>query len=394
MVNIRAYAYNDLRGFNSRLHNVKSNLCTFYYENKKRFCGNYCSRKPPHGHLFNKRCWRHKKPRHSALLPPLVLLMISASERTYNRDIWIYFLQKCEKKNIPIELVIYHEDMNNATVRDPQNLISRFRPFPDIFGRVLPLRNRHGGVNFAQTVMNMQDYACKIPFASRCIVITERTVPIRPPMEIYNTAQSLKCYIDINYNTAWGPVPDGVPGGPRGRPYAAVNNYCQGLYTIGFLKEALPTVPAQCERFGITLNNGVYSVTNRVLFEQWRKFIQSNPCEFWLLNSYLLHNRHHDRPLALLRQHMERTIRDDKWIVTHVAQYREDVERRELVRRAFVFRNYTKRYKIEEFDSESQGRYYRGLRARLRKGISLRKVIRYVKQHKRRAMFFRQVEMP
>lgn len=234
-------------GFDTRLHKVKSNLCTYYYRDRTRFCGNYCSRKPPHGSIFNKRCWRHKKAKSSAMTPPVVLLMISSSERIYNRDIWISFLNRCEDRNIPLELVIYHEDMVNSTVRDPQNLISRFRPFPDIYGKVLPLRNRHGSINFAQTVLRMLDYGCKIPYASRCIVLTERTVPIRPPLVIYNTAMSLNCYIDISYNTAWGPIPDGTPKGPRGKPFAAVNNYCQGLYTIEFLKVALPTVPEQCK---------------------------------------------------------------------------------------------------------------------------------------------------
>jgi hypothetical protein len=382
---MRIYTYNDLRGFNTRLHNVRSNLCTLYYKDKKKFCGNYCSRKGKHGYPFNKRCWRHKKPKSSALIPPVVLLMISASERMYNRDVWMSFLKACDDKNIPLELVIYHEDMNNSTVRDPQNLISRFRPFPDIFGKVLTLRNQHGSINFAQIVMRMLDYGCKIPHASRCIVITERTIPIRPPLEIYRTALSLKCYIDISYNTAWGPIPDGTPTGPRGKPFAAVNNYCQGLYTVEFLKEALPTVPSQSERFGITLNNGVYSVSNKVLFDQWQKFTGTNPCEFWLLNSYLMYNRRLDKPMAMLRKHMEKTVENDKYIVTHVSQWRNDLKR------AWVFKSFTRKYEIPWFDAREK-RYYRGLN--LPAGVSLLEVIKHVRRNKKRAMFFRQVEMP
>lgn len=387
MVRIRAYAYNDLRGFNNRLHNVKSNLCTYYYKEKKRFCGNYCSRKPPHGYHFNKRCWRHKKPKSSALIPPIVLLMISASERTYNRDIWIQFLNVCEKKNVPLQLVIYHEDMYNCTVRDPQNLVSRFRPFPDVFGRPLPLRNRHGSLNFAQIVLRMLEYGCKIPYTSRCIVLTERTVPIRPPMQIYETALSLKCYIDVSYNTAWGNAPDGLPLGPRGRPFPAVNNYCQGLYTTDFLREALPTVPSQCKWFGISLNNGLYTVTNRAVFEQWRRYIQSNPCEFWLLNSYLLYHRSHNRPLTLLQNHMQPTVTDDKYIVTHVPLWRDDVKR------AVVFKSFKHKVIIPALDRvrEDMG-YFRGLN--FNRGFSLLDVIRYMRDNKRRAMFFRQVELP
>lgn len=270
--------------------------------------------------------------------------MISASERTYNRNKWIKFLNKCQSENVPLELVIYHEDMYNCTVRDSKNLVSRFRPFPDVFGSPLPLRNRHGSLHFAQTVLRMLEYGCKIPHASRCIVLTERTIPIRSPMKIYETALSLKCYIDISYNTAWGPVPDGVPSGPRGRPFAAVNNYCQGSYTTDFLKEALPTVQSQCNWFGISFDGDVYTVTNRKLFEQWRTFIQSNPCEFLLLNSFLLHNRHHHRPLTLLTKHMQQTIIDDKYIVTHVPHWRDNIKRSVVFKTLTVLYNCTVKY--------------------------------------------------
>lgn len=384
---VRIYTYNDLRGFDTKLHNVRSNLCTYYSRDKKRFCGNYCSRKPPHGHKFNKRCWRHKKPISSAMLPPIVLLMISASERTYNRDTWLNFLHKCEEKSVPLELVIYHEDMNNCTVRDPQNMISRFRPFPDLFCKPLPLRNLHGSINFAQIVLRMLEYGCKLPHAAGCIVLTERTIPIRPPLKIYNKVLSLKCYIDISYNTAWGPIPDDTPKGPRGKPFAAVNNYCQGLYTTEFLREALPTVPSQCERFGISISNGVYKVTNRILFEQWKAFTGTNPCEFWLLNSYLMYNRHHDKPLKMLSKYMEKTVENDKYIVTHISQWRDDVKR------AFIFKSFTNRYIIPRHSLvREESRYYKGLN--FGAGVSLLDVIRYMKRCKKRALFFRQVEMP
>lgn len=383
---VRIYTYSDLRGFNTKLNNVKSNLCSLYYRDKKKFCGNYCSRKGRHGYPFNRRCWRHKKPQSSAMIPPVVLLMVSASDRIYNRDIWINFVNKCEDSKVPLELVIYHEDMNNSTVRDPQNLISRFRPFPDIFSSsILPLRDRHGSLNFAQTVLKMLEYGCKIPYASRCIVLTERTIPIRPPVEIYRTALSLNCYIDISYNTAWGPIPKGTPRGPRGKPFAAVNNYCQGLYTVEFLRAALPTVRSQCESFGITLDNGVYTVTNRELFEQWRTFTGTNPCEFWLLNSFLMFNRRHDKPMAMLKKYMQKTVENDKYIVTHVSEWRNDVKR------AWVFRSFTGQYTIPKFDVR-ESRYYKGLN--FKAGVSLLNVIDYIRTHKKRAMFFRQVELP
>src|SRR5204862_452968 len=99
------------------------------------------------------------------------------------------------------------------------------------------------------------------------------------------------------------------------KPFTGVNNLCQGLYTVEFLKEALPTLPIHCEKFGISLNNGVYSVSNRVLFEQWRAFTGANPSEFWLLNSYLLHHINEPRPMDLLKTFMEKTIEDDKYTV-------------------------------------------------------------------------------
>jgi len=37
---MRIQSYNDLSGFNDKLHNVKSNLCSYYYKDKKIFCGN------------------------------------------------------------------------------------------------------------------------------------------------------------------------------------------------------------------------------------------------------------------------------------------------------------------------------------------------------------------
>lgn len=379
------YTYNDLRGFNVKLHNVKSNLCTFYYRDKNKFCGNYCSRKPPHGFLFNKRCWRHKKPKRSAMTPPVILLLISASERTYNRDTWLSFMNKCEDKNVPLELVIYHEDMYNCTVRNPHNLVSRFRPFPEIFGNPLPLRNLHGSLNFTQVCNKMLDYGCKIPYATRCILLTERTIPIRSPLKVYNTALSLKCYINISYNVAFGPVPYSAPRGPRGRPYSGVNHLCQGLYTTELLREALPTLPVHCETFGISLKKGVYTVTNNVLFDQWRAFTGANPSEFWLLNSFLLEHRSEPRSMDFIKSYMTITDEHDKYFVAEIPQWRDNWKR------TFVFRNFRTCYQIPVFDQHMQ-RYYRGVN--FNEKHSLLSILRYLKGQKHYAMFFRQVELP
>lgn len=383
---VRIYTYNDLRGFNTRLHNVKSNLCTYYHKDKRKFCGNYCSRKPPHGYVFSKRCWRHKTSKRSAVIPPIVLLLISASERTYNRETWLNFLYRCQENNVPLEFVIYHEDMYNCTVRNPLNIISRFRPFPDIFGQPLPLRNLHGSVNFTQICNRMLEYGCKIPYASRCILLTERTVPIRSPLKIYQMALSLKCCIDISYNVGYAKVPEGIPKGYRNKPFSGVNNLCQGLYTTEFLREALPALPLHCEKFGISLlNNGVYTVTDKKLFEEWRAFTGSNPSEFWLLNSYLLENIHEPRPMEKLGRFMEKTIENDRYVVAEIPQWRDGWKR------TFVFKSLTGRYVIQRFDAREQ-RYYKDLD--FSAGISLLDVVRYVRRHKKRALFFRQVELP
>lgn len=311
--------------------------------------------------------------------------MISASERSYNRDIWIHFLEKCETRGVPFELVIYHEDMTNDTVRNSQNLVSRFRPFPDIFGHVLPLRNAHGSINFTQIYLKMLEYGCKVPHAARCIVLTERTIPIRSPVKMYKQAMTSKCHIDISYNVAYGPIPQGLPSYARGKPYAGVNNLCQGLFTTDFLKAALPTVPLHCEKFGISLDR-VYSITNNDLFEQWRAFTGANPSEFWLLNSYLLHTRgKNDKPFDRLMSYMETSNESDRYTVAEIPEYRGGWKR------TYVFRDLNRACVIPRFDVRVQ-RYYNTLD--LTRAVSLLDIIKYLQNHKKRALFFRQVELP
>jgi len=374
---VRIYHYNDLKGFDTKWHNVKSNLCTWYYRDKNKFCGNYCSRKKE---KFNRRCWRHTRHgSYSKTMPPLILLMISASERTYNRYMWIEFLIRCEERRVPIELVIYHEDMLNCTVREPHNLLSRFRPFPDIFGKVLPLKDRHGSVHFTQVYLKLLEYACKIPYAARCIVLTERTIPIRSPLSIYKISLDSKCHIDISYNVKFGPEPAGIPVG-----WGAVNNLCQGLFTTEFLEVALPTVPLHCGKFGISLQNGIYSITDPILFRQWQTFTGSNPSEFLLLNSYLLDNHN----IKEITQYMEITKESDKYTVAEIPEWRGGWKR------TFVFRDWKKRVPIPVPDLVDKRRvfsYYRGLD--LTGSVSLREIIKYLRRQKRRALFFRQVEL-
>lgn len=147
--------------------------------------------------------------------------------------------------------------------------MSGFRPFPKIFGKVLSLDKQHGDVGYTQIYLQMLEYACKIPNAARCIVITERTIPLRSPKSLYRRAMALKCHIDISYNVKYGSRPSGLPLLPRQRPFEAVNNLAQGLFTTEFLKVALPTVPKHCNKFGITLVNGVYRIYNHNLLKTW-----------------------------------------------------------------------------------------------------------------------------
>lgn len=379
----RLFYYNDLSGFKTqKLHNVKSNLCTKFFAEKERFCGNYCSRK---NDRFNRRCWRHPLKRTSQ--PVVVLLMISASERTFNRDVWLDFLWKCEKDDIPLELVIYHEDMENATVREPQNFISRFRPFPDVFGKVVPLRNSHGTVNFAQIYIRMLEYGIQIPKASRCIVLTERTVPIRHPKDIYDKAITSKCHIDISYNVTFrlDQIPLGLPLGSRGKPFAACNNLAQGLFTSEFLRLALPTIRKHCNKFGISFNRGVYTISDPVQFRRWQLYTGSNPSEFWLINSFLLEHPT-DRPMKSLKRFMQKSKESEKYTVAEIPQSRDHLKR------TFVFKQHprVKEY-INYYDSRVKS-YYKGLR--FNRGVSLRKIIRFLVKRKTRALFFRQVELP
>lgn len=383
---VRLYYYNDLSSFKtSKVHNVHSNLCTKYYADRRKFCGNYSSRKL---NKFNRRCWRHPK-QFSTTNPTIVLLMVSASERFYNRDKWIEFILKCEDQNIPIELVIYHEDMWNCTVREAGNLISRFRPFPDLFaGKILPLRDSHGGINYAQVHLKMLEYGTKMPFAARCIIITERTIPIRSPAKIYKTFMASKCHIDISYNVKFGPVPVGLPASSRGKPFAAANNHAQGLFTVDFLNRAIPSVSQHFQKFGLSqTRDGVYIVASENLLEQWRRFTGANISEFWLINSYLLQQTRQTcvNAMAQLKTFMEPSKENDKYTVGEIPQWRDGWKR------TFVFRHPKREEKIKWFDERAL-RYYRGLD--IKKGVSLRRVIRFLRKNKKKAMFFRQVELP
>lgn len=376
---VRIYVYNDIGEFKKPSCRVKtrvsSNLCTFFYRDKDKFCGNYSSRRES---KFSNRCWRHKVV--GPQKPAVVLLMISSSERFYNRDLWLRFLTKSEEQGANFQLVIYHKDMLNCTVRQPQNLISRFRPFPDLFGPTL--ETDHGGINYTQVYLRLLDYGCKIPHASRCIVLTERSIPIRSPLKIYKRALRSKCHLSVAYNVAFTHQPPNLPKGLRGKPYPAVNNVAQGLFTVDFLKAALPTVPVHCSTFGISLNRGIYTVTDRDLLNKWRDFTSANLDEFWLLNSYIMHNINKRRPINKLKSFMEKSNLDDGYTIAEVPEWRGDSKR------TYIFKDIDRRVLIPV--SAFTRTYYRGLGSR----VSLLDVLRYVRRYKKHALFFRQVELP
>lgn len=372
--------YNDIGEFSKPACKVKtrirSNLCTFYYRDRLKFCGNYCSRKQC---KFNNRCWRHNISRSNE--PAVVLLMISSSDVIYNRDLWIKFLMMSQEQGANIHFVIYHKNMLNCTVRQPDNLISRYRPFPDLFDFIL--ETDHGGVKYTQVYFKLLEYACKIPNTTRCVVLTERTIPIQPPMYVYNTAIGSKCNIRVSFNVAFSDPPPNLPVGPRGKPFGAVNNSAQGLFTTEFLKAALPTVPVHCLSFGISLNRyGVYRVTDRNLLNKWRDFTGGNPDEFWLLNSYLIHifNKR-KRPLNKLKGYLEMPRLGDSYTVAEIPEWRNNIKR------TYIFKHINKKKLIPVGDITRT--YYKGLDRR----VSLLDIIRYIRKNKKRALFFRQVEL-
>lgn len=387
---MRIYTYNDVAPYAgaARFTRPKSNLCVWYYDDRKRFCGNYCSRSGKHGDVFNRRCWRHKRRgNYSKSLPPVVILMITSASRIYNRDAWIKFLYESDKSGVPFELVIYNENMLNGTVRHPQNLLSRFRPFPDFFNTTVT--PGHGDLAFTQAYLDMLQYGSSFPSASRCVVVTERTIPIRGPVESYRLITSSKCVIDVSYNVKYGPVPPLLPRNKRGRAFEAVNNKAQGLFTVEFLKAALPTVARQCRHFGLSYDGRHgYAVIDPRKFKAWSVYTGSNPDEFLLLNSYLLASSA-VRPISELKEYMQSTPKDDNLMVAEIPQSRGNVKR------TYIFTDAHKTMRIPFFDNESY-RYLKRLRTWNRKYLdaSAAQVITYLLTAKKYPLFFRSIELP
>lgn len=377
--------YNDLTSYSRtrKLHNIHSNLCSWFVTSKNKFCGNYCSRRSKKD-LNLRYCWRHS----SVFTNPedvLVVAMIVSDDRIFNRDVWKCFIQRCQTDRVPIHLIIYHELMNKGTVREGENLISRFRPLPSRFGqRCISLVNAHGGTRYMSVYLQILRYVCDIPNATKCIVITERTIPIRTPMETFSLACKLnKCHIDVSYNVAFSEkIPSTVVSlGARNKPFPAANNMAQGLFTTEFLRQALPAVPLHCDKFGLKFSDGVYSVSDSELYESWRNYTGSNIDEFLLVNSFLL-NQQTNKAISLLKRYMEPTIENDKYTVAEVPIWRN------RVKRTHIFNSLKGPVKVLWLDARARN-YYK----HLENPVTLKRILKYLVVTKRRALFFRSVQL-
>lgn len=397
------YRYNDVTHYRvSQRSVVRSNLCSLYFVKKQRFCGNYCTRYNFEVSRYHRRCWRHIR-RRGAGLPPVILLMI-VCDQIYNKTRWLKFMDECEQNNVPIELVVYEKHMFKCTVRHPWNFISRFRPIPELYNtvqRTYSLRDSHGGTNYATAYTDMLAYGSTIPHAICCIVITERTVPIRSPLEIYKRATTIvpKCALNPSYNVSFHThcPPSSLPKLGRGKPFQLVNNKAQALYSTHFIKEALPTLRTYYKYFGLQYSNTQgYSIKDHRLYTQWQQCTGAMLDEFWLLNSYLLHlwyKKNSQRPIGELKtKYMDNGLpENDNIIVAEIHEYRDNVIRSTLFKDVFTIK------KIRSLNKSyhSLMRYYNALGILHRGGmkVNLAHVLSFLRAHKKNALFFRSVEM-
>lgn len=385
----------------------KSNLCTKYLSEKGKFCGNYCTNKSK----YQDRCWLHRRwhirkakdqlcIQQKVRRPRIVIVMITTNGSIFNKSRWLNFLSQCEEYDIPITLAIYADEMYKTTVRHPWNFISRFRPIPSMY-RSRPdisLINSHGGMSYVNVVMNMLEYVSGMEDVQSCILVTERTIPIHSAKTIYKSAISYKekCVIDPDYNVRWSSIkPPTLPHRRGGKDFEIVNNRGQGLLSVKFLKEALPTLAPYCDRFGLIWNKKekMYKVNNEDLFNTWIEYAGGFPDEFWLLNSYLFHLADaavEPNPLRKLHQYMLHPNTDDKLIITEVA------ERPGLVKRSIVFKTMDKIVTVKVAD-KIDSIYYRGLKGNDEKNktitTNLQSLIRFLRKHRKRCLFFRNVEL-
>ena len=326
------------------------------------------------------------------------------SDRIHNKTRWLEFIDECEQSNVPIDLVVYEKNMFKCTVRHPWNFVSHFRPIPELYDavqRTFSLHDAHSKMNYVTVYTDMLAYGSSVPHSLCCIVITERTIPVRTPLEIYRIATRIapKCALAPSYNVSFdiGCPPANLPTLDRGKPFQLMNNKAQALFSNTFIKEALPTLRKYCTYFGLqyTPREG-YTVINKRLYEQWQRCTGAMADEFWLINSYLLHSRLHNQsrnPIAELKtKHMNDTLpTNDDVVVAEIHEYRDDVIR------SVVFKDTTTVKNIRALNTKQHTmmRYYKDL-GLVRNGcirVNLIHVLTYLRTYKQNALFFRSVEM-
>lgn len=382
----------------SSVRKPQNNLCTKYFSLRNRFCGNYVCRKTSYCENKDRRCWRHILHHNR---PVVVLLMITSEGKIYNKNIWIDFIQQCEKEEIPIHLVIYDEHMYRTTVRHPWNLISRYRPSPLNFKNpLISLKNKHASLDYANVLMHMLEYGSRVENSRSCIVLTERTVPIRSAKTIYKKVMSFgsNCFVDMAYGVQFtDDPPHTIPKRRGGSLLDVVNNKAQALYSTKFLKEAIIILKHYAHIFGIeySKSQGYFRVSDEELLNKWCEYTGAKPDEFWLFNSYLIHlhfKRNVSHPVrTFTKRHMKIKVPSrDHSVVSDVPVWVNNVKR------SVVFNNLDKVVHVPVMDS-AVSQYYKELRhtgdLKVMMRVTLRDVVKFLRKYKRNALFFRSVEL-
>lgn len=397
------YTYQDIIPYADALRtrtNPQNNLCTKYFPDKNQFCGNYVCRRVNYCDNSDRRCWQHVK-RKQIGLPVVVLLMVTSEGKIYNKRIWLKFLEECDKYEIPIELVIYDVNMFNTTVRHKWNFISRFRPSPLKYKKpLIDLHNQHGSINYTNVFIQMLEYGSEIEGSRCCIVITERTIPIRSPKSIYRSAIQYrnKCFVDTAFGVQFtDDPPETIPIRRGGKLMEVVNNKAQSLYSSAFLKVALPTLKKHASIFGLVYDcqQNLYKIKDEALLRKWCEYTGAKPDEFWLFNSYLidLYFRGEEHPIRHFSNHyLSKTPIRDHSIVCDVPVWLDHVKR------SIVFTDSNTKKSVATIDA-AVTQYFKELRhtAQGRSGImmhvSLKDIIIYLRSHKTNALFFRSVQI-
>lgn len=74
-------------------------------------------------------------------------LTLTSSNRTYNKETQIQFLSGCESSSVSTEFVIDNENILKGTVRNLQNMVSRFWQIPSLFIRTVYDKHYYDTIN-------------------------------------------------------------------------------------------------------------------------------------------------------------------------------------------------------------------------------------------------------